>query len=218
MEKKVFLFRKKNPHDNDRDCCAYLSTDVGTFQCGHYFSGIDLEGACYSGGDFPAYEEIDTVLTKKEYQKLIALNKSIRDLKFGIKPGDERYKKGIKLQKQLDVIFERLLSAEAQDFFEDIQTKEMDYLQKQFNLSRYDMKQIFDEYTLDYRDRAVVGGVFENTKELGEEEAWQLGYIGDNSEDPRSRFFDCEAFGEALVDECEQYIQLTNGRCVYLSY
>lgn len=31
-------------------------------------------GSCYSGGEFPEYEEIETILTKDEYEEIISFN------------------------------------------------------------------------------------------------------------------------------------------------
>ena len=41
-----------------------------------------LKGACYSGHEFPAYEDIETVLTKAEYNELIQFDKAINDLGY----------------------------------------------------------------------------------------------------------------------------------------
>ena len=93
----LFLFREKD--SDDRDCCAYIDSKNPRFECNHYFGSVNLNGACYTGHEFPAYEDIETVLTKAEYNELIQFNKAINDLGYGITKGDERYNKGIALAK-----------------------------------------------------------------------------------------------------------------------
>ena len=93
----LFLFREKD--SDDRDCCAYIDSKNPRFECNHYFGRVNLNGACYSGHEFPAYEDIETVLTEAEYNELIQFNKAINDLGYGITKGDERYNKGIAFSK-----------------------------------------------------------------------------------------------------------------------
>jgi hypothetical protein len=113
---------------DDRDCCAYIDAAGPKFECNHYFSSIRLCGSCYSGGKFPEYEEIETILTKDEYEEIISFNIFIKALDYGITKGDNRYKAGIKLIDSIKHIYDKLKSDEAFAFFEDIQKSEMEYL------------------------------------------------------------------------------------------
>lgn len=211
----LFLFRKKD--DDDRDCCAYIEDEPAKFEHS-YFAKLHLDGACYRNSNFPNYEDIETVLTKEEYERLLQFSKDIKDLGFSITIGDARYEKGLQLRKGILDVYDRLKSYEAQDFFEQIQKGEFEYLKNEYGLSSGDIEAIFDEYTLDYRDRAVVQHVFNNAYDLGYKEAFMLDYVTNDDNDPRNRFFDFKKFGEALVEECEQYVQLANDRIVSLSY
>lgn len=65
MSEHLFLYRIKD--SDDRDCCAYVDAAGPKFECNHYFSSINICGSCYFGGEFPEYEEIETILTKDEY-------------------------------------------------------------------------------------------------------------------------------------------------------
>lgn len=76
----LFLFREKD--SDDRDCCAYIDSKNPRFECNHYFGSVNLNGACYTGHEFPAYEDIETVLTKAEYNELVQFNKAINDLGY----------------------------------------------------------------------------------------------------------------------------------------
>ena len=84
-----------------------------------------------------------------------------------------------------------------------------------YNLDEEDVEYIFDSYGLDYRDRGIVSYVFNDAYDLGYEEAYSLGYVKRNS--VSERYFDFEKFGEDLLEE-EQYLELNDGRCVYLNY
>ena len=68
MSEHLFLYRIKD--SDDRDCCAYIDAAGPKFECNHYFSSIDVCGSCYSGSEFPVYEEIETILTKMNMKKL----------------------------------------------------------------------------------------------------------------------------------------------------
>jgi hypothetical protein len=55
--------------------------------------------------------------------------------------------------------------------------------------------------------------VFEDTEELGREEAYELGYVGTDTNNVVEKYFDFEKFGEDLLNE-ENYYQLDSGRIV----
>lgn len=214
MSKYLFLYREKD--SDDRDCCAYIEAENPRWKCDHYFGSIILRGACYSGREFPAYEDIETILTENEYSELIQFNRAIKDLGFGIKKGDERYNKGIELSKGIEHIFDKLNSNEAKEFQEHIIESEIEYLKNEYSLSDKDIEKIFDEYYLDYRDRGIIGYVFNDSSDLGYEEAWSLGYIK-NGDNIAERYFDYEKFGEDLLED-ENYLELDDGRVVSLNY
>ena len=74
MSEHLFLYRIKD--SDDRDCCAYIDAAGPKFECNHYFSSIDVCGSCYSGSEFPVYEEIETILTKDEYEEILTFMES----------------------------------------------------------------------------------------------------------------------------------------------
>lgn len=212
MTKYVFLYKDNS---EDRDCCAYIEARPMRFECGHYFGGVGLHGACYSGGNFVSYENIKTVLTAEEYNQLINFKKEINHLGYGIVKGDERYNKGIELCKAIQPVYDKLLSEEGEDFFKEIIEEEKEYLMNEYNFSEEDVEYIFDNYGLDYRDRGIVSCIFDSVYDCGYEEAYQFGYVDRNS--VAERYFDFEKFGEDLCQE-EGYLELEDGRVVYLNY
>lgn len=194
MSKYTFLYKENG---DDRDCCAYIALKdlrENHLCCDGKFN---IHGACYSsslGGGFhnANYEDIKTVLTKEEYELLC--NPDGTDLTSIIK---------------------KLESEENKALFEEVLEEEKEYLMDEYGFDEEDIEQIFDEYGLDYRDRGVVGCVFDDTYDLGYEEAYSCGYIDRDS--IAERYFDFEKFGEDLL-EGETYMQLSDGRCVILNY
>ena len=212
---KVFLYKEINC--DDRDCCAYIESRPMRFECNRYFGGVILQGSCYCGGEFAPYEEIKTVLTEDEYEALISFNKEIKKNGCGVTVGDERYKKGIELCEGIQYVYDKLNSEENQKIFEEVQEEEIRYLMEEYRLSDEDVEKIFNEYALMYRDRSIVGSIYEDYNDLGYEEAWELGYIKENDL-ISTRYFDTEKFGEDLVNEDNRYLELDDGRIVSLNY
>lgn len=141
------------------------------------------------------YEDIETIiLTEDEYHRLC--NPEGQDLTG---------------------IINKLESDENQKLFQKVIEEEVNWMEDEYGLDKYDIKDIFDEYYLEYRDRGIIGCVFKDAYECGYEEAYSLGYI-DNKNDLTSRYFDFEQFGEDLVRDDSYYYQLRDGRIVCLSY
>ena len=218
MRGKIFLYKEKS---NDRDCVVYIDVKPTEFVCGHYFSSPSPQGSCYSGGDFADYKDIVTVLTEAEYNQFLKFVEDIGALGYCIKEGDERYVKGIELCKAIQPVYNRLLSKENEELFEKIWEEEKEFLMDEYSLDESDIELIFDEYGLDYRDRSVVGCVYKDTYDLGEDEAWSIGIIDSHMKDlgfPYDRYLDYEKFGEDLVNDDERYIELEDGRVVCVNY
>ena len=211
--RKIFLYKE---HLEDRDCCAYIEASPMRWECDHYFGSVILHGACYSKHKFASYEEIKTILTEEEYNQLTKFNDEINALGFGIVKGDERYNKGVELCKEIQPVYDKLLSEAAEEFFEQIQSEEREYLMDEYGLDDDDIDMIFNNYYLDYRDRGVVGCIFKDEYDLGYEEAWALGYVGHN-DSIAERYFDFESFGEDIAND-EYHCQLSDGRIVSLNY
>lgn len=147
----LFLFRLKD--STERDAVHYLDLETGSFECGHYFAGLRITGACFSG--IPnmhelAYNSIETTLTESEIQRLINFNKEINNLGYGIKKGDERYTKGIELRNSIKDILQKLQSVKNEKFFEEIIKSEKEILMEEYNLTIKEVEEIFNEYALDY--------------------------------------------------------------------
>lgn len=139
------------------------------------------------------YDNITTILTREEYHALCNPN------------GDD-----------LTNIIRKLESKENEELFEMVKLEEIEFLKEEYSLSDEDIEYIFNEYRLNYRDRGIVDYVYDNSAELGYEEAYNLGYIKDGDY-ISERYFDYEKFGEDLLED-ERYLELDNGRVVSLNY
>ena len=194
MSKYTFLYKE---NIDDRDCVAYIGLDDLRKKHWCIDGKFNIHGACYSmslGGrnHDVNYEDITTILTEEEFKTLCD-----------------------PCGKDLASIIEKLESNENAELFEQIVEEEKEYLMNEYGFDEEDIDQIFDEYGLDYRDRGIVGCVFDDVEDLGYEEAWSFGYIQRDS--PMEKYFDFEKFGEDLLDS-ETYMQLSDGRCVTLNY
>lgn len=209
MSKYVFLYRITG--EDDRDSCAYLENNPMRFECGHYFGRMILHGSCYCNSDWKDYGDIETILTEDEYNTLRKIDEEFGKLGFGIKPGDERYQKGLALAEKVKLIFDKLNSEEAAEFFRQIIEDEKQIAMNEHGLTEEEVKEAFDNYPLDYQDRSIIGTVFEDSEDLGYEEAYSLGLVEKDS--ITERYFDFEKFGEDLTEE-KMYQELASGKCV----
>ena len=220
MEKIVFVYKENN--SDDRDCVFY--TDVsrinGKLECGHYFPSMGLMGACFSKGlnlENIDFDNITTILTKEEFEQWDKFNKEINNLGYGIKEGDERYQRGRELIKGIQPIIDKLQSEENERLFKKVQEEEIRYLLDNYELDEEEIEYIFDNYGLGYRDRGIVGAIFEDKEEVGQEYMDGTGGLSDLS-DFEKRFFNYEEFGESLVNNNNSYLELPDGRIVSLMY
>ena len=194
MREYTFLFKENGT--NDRDCVKYV--ELKDLKGNHICCDgkFNVHGACFSMSlkeENADYENITTILTEEEYKMLCNPD-----------------------GKDLTSIIEKLESEANTKLFEQIIEEEKEYLMEEYGFDEEDVEQIFDEYYLDYRDRGIVGCVFKDTEDLGYEEAYSLGFV-DNKNSIVERYFNFEKFGEDLLGE-EQYLELADGRCVYLNY
>jgi hypothetical protein len=208
---KVFLYRIKD--SEDRDSLAYIEENPLRFECGHYFGGVNLHGACYCGHTWNAYGEIETILTEAEYNALRKFDQDIGKLGYGIERGDSRYQEGVELCRKIQPVYDRLCSEDAKEFFQNIVAEEKEIVMDEHDLTEDEVEEAFNAYPLDYQDRSIIGCVFEDTEELGREEAYELGYVGTDTNNVVEKYFDFEKFGEDLLNE-ENYYQLDSGRIV----
>lgn len=205
----MFIFKEMNTED--RDCVNYIKRP--TFECGHYFGRLNLQGACFSMSlKFP--ENIKTILTKDEQKQLLNYNVEINKLGHGIKKGSRKYKKGLKLLEGIESIFKKLKSKENEKLFKEVEEEEREYLFDEYQLTEKDINYIFNQYYLEYRDRGCVGAIYRDKDEMGME---LIDCYYPNIVENVKQYFDYKSFAEDLLNN-DNYIELDCDRCVSLNY
>ena len=214
MRNRIFLAKEKN--SDDRDIVKYI--EFNGFECNHYFGGLHIEGACFSGFEKELrdlvennFEELETILTKDEFIKLFKLNDELKSLGYGIEKDSDKYNKGLEIIKEYEnTIEKRLLSNENKELFEKVIADEKEYVKNEYNLSDLEVDDIFENYGLEYQDRAIIGRIFKDFDDMVYEEKFNFGY----DEQP---YFDDESFGYDLL-ESENYYKLDSGKIVSYNY
>ena len=202
---KLFLFKNLV-----NDEIMYLDTKIG-FECDHYFSGLHLCNGCTYGSDFPSYNDIETVLTKDEYNYLIELNNELHNLGYGIVKGDGRYNKGLILIDNINHIINKLIDSEENEkLYNELIKEEIEYLKDEYYFNDEDLEIIFKE--TEYKDRSIINCVYSDVYEFAEEEIDSCF----NVDDAIKPYIDYEKFGNDAIDGYN-YIETSSGRIVYLN-
>lgn len=211
---RIFLAKELN--NNDRDIVKYL--EFNGFECGHYFSGLHIVGACFSGFEKEFrekvktdYENIETILTKEELEQMFELNDELKELGYGIKKNSVKYNKGMEIIKKFEnTIGKKLLSDENKKLFEKVVVDEKEYVKNEYNLTDEEVDEVFDNYELEYQDRAIICTIFDNFYDMVYEEKISFGYNN-------QPYFNNKSFGKDLLS-IRDYYKLKNGKIVYYSY
>lgn len=210
------IFLAKENNTDDRDCVKYI--EFCGFECDHYFGGLHIHGACFCGYEKEIrediknnYENYTTILSKEEFEHLFDISDRIRALGCGIEKGSEKYNEGMALINEYKTTIEPKLLSEANDeLFEKVIKEEKEFVAEEYDLSGDEVDYIFDNYGLEYQDRAIVGCVYDDIDELVENEKWNLGY----NDQP---YFDDEAFANDLLND-DYYLELESGKIVSYMY
>jgi len=212
MSKYTFLYR----HDEE---CAYIELNaIGRFECGHYFASLRISGASWSGKSrFPNYDDVETVLTETEYNRLFTYGEAISELGYGIEKDSARYKLGVTMSESAQNIIDKLNSEENKQFFERIQEDEIRVVQDEWGLSEEEVRYIFDYSPYGYKDRGLISYVWRNAEEMAREYCWSTGVVDNDSF--VSNYIDYEEMGRDFLrdflDE-EQYYELDDYRVVQI--
>lgn len=214
MSEKIFFGKQKN---DDRDCCVYIERPE--FECGHYYSIPSPTGPCYSSGwnedGEYEYDYLDTVLTEEEYNKFRKLCDELSKIGGGLDKDEEKKKladaKAEELNKFID---DYLLSEKAEEFKEKIKQGEIEFMKEEYSLDDKDIEDVYDAYyNEDYFDRGIISCVYDSTYDLAEE------FVDScyNVDDFIKSYIDYEKMGDDMVYS-DDYVELDDGRVVYLNY
>lgn len=216
MSKYLFLYKENNT--DDRDAIKYIDVDgLDKLKCGHYFSGIRICGACFSQDlklNEIDFDNITSILNKEEFTKLAEYDKNIHFLGYGLDKQPEKQEQALLFYKDIEDIIEKLKSVVNMDLFDQVQQDEKEFIYNEFNITPDEVQEIFNAYNLDYKDRAIIGAIYSDFYELGED-TFEL------CEHKIPDFVrDCinfEELGEKVAND-EFYYILDDGRIIYLNY
>ena len=213
---KLFLAKIKN--SDDRDCVFYV--ELRGFECNHYFGGLSLCGACFSGyyDEFKErvennFDTLETIYTKEEMQELFRLNDELNNLGYGIEKDSDKYNKGVEILNKINCMLDKLKSGNNEELFQNVIEEEKEYCMQKYNLSREEIDDIFDNTKDDYHDRSIICAVYEDKEELFKDLVFNglLPEIDDDLID----YIDIDNYVEDKVLIYDCYYTLDDGRIVY---
>ena len=213
MSEKIFFGKQKN---DDRDCCIYI--DRPKFECGHYYHVPTPFGVCYSSnwcedGEYD-YDYLDTVLTKEEYYRFRTLCYELNLLSDGLDKNEDRKKLADAKAEELNKFIDKyLLSAKAIKFAEKIKQGEIEFMKEEYDLDDEDMENIYDYYSEEYFDRAIIGRIFDSSYDVAEESIDNNYNIDDWIKD----YIDYNRMGNDIIRDGD-YVELSDCRIVELCY
>jgi hypothetical protein len=218
IEDRRYLFLGKRGGE-DRDCCIYVDATSLEFECGHYFSGIHFTGACFCGFEKEIFEDMKngtfkTILKEEDLKELMSIEEKISNLGYSIVVDDERYLKGLELQKRYKEFLKKLKTQDAEDLFQEIIKEEKEYCKDEYYLDDEEIEKIFDAYNLDYQDRAIIGCIYRDVEEFGQEMFDICNEVTDNVKS----YIDYESYANDILDEDSNYMKLDDNRVVSFSY
>lgn len=213
------LFLAKIKDSDDRDCVYYA--ELSGFECNHYFGGLHLCGACFCGfeKEFRGlvennFDSLETIYTKEEMEQLFALNDELKGFGYGIEKDSEKYNKGIEVINQMEQLLDKLRSGDNEELFNNIIEEEKEYCMNEYNLSKEEVDDIFEDYNGSYQDRSIICAVYNDNEELFNELKWN-GIIECN--DDLEDYVDKEKYIDDLIYYDSYYKKLEDGRIIYYS-
>lgn len=220
MSEKIFVGRKK---EHDRDACFYV--EKAKFECGHYFSKPHPEGACYSCGwegfnhDSKEYDydNIETVLTKKEYAEFRKLIDELDSFGYCLDKDEEKKKQAqVKADEINKFIDDKLRSKKAELFLNKIAKSEQEYIMKEYDIDEDEFDDILNNYNLDYFDRGIISQVYDDSVSVAERYIDE-GVYG-NVDDKLTYYIDYDKLGYDIIANDECFYELNDGRVVEYNY
>lgn len=208
---KHFLYKVKG--SNDRDDIVYIETsDVGTFECNHYFKTVPLIGNCFLTHEYHEYEKIETYLTKEEYNSIIDYNNNIEMLGYGInKETDERFAKGVQYADKLKPVIEKIKQDSDEYFNHYILETEKEILIEKWNLDKDELEEILINIPANgilFIDRSMIACLYDDKYECAEEYLCSIWGV----ERELLKYFNADAVMDDLRKR--EYRELSSGRVV----
>jgi len=193
MSKKVFVYRVTTDN-RDRDAVAYFELrDLNRAINEGNMKYLGVCGPAYSGGFTDSdYSEVATILTQEQFEGLQA-----RTLTTA----------------QLMIVRDKLLSQEAAEFFAAIVEEEVERVEEEYGIDADEVQELFDNSPYGYTDFGLISCVYDDAADAAEQLSDDVGNIPDHLKN----YVDYDRMGQDMVNDGEQYVELRNGRVVYLN-
>ena len=187
----MLLYRTK---ENDRDCCKYVDIRNGKLHR-DINNDVIVEGACFSTRIYDDYDNIETLLSREEFERLKNAHET---------PDDD-----------FADIIAKLESSDNDGFYEYIQESEIEAIMDEYGVSYNDAHRILSEYPYShaYNDRGIIGCIYRNVNEMGKEVVNMTHNIEDWLED----YIDYDLIGYNEI-EANNAILLDNGQVVEYNF
>lgn len=218
MEK---LFLAKIENSDDRDVVYYL--DFEGIRENGYFSNINLNGSCFFGfkkelldvieNDF---DSLETIYTKEEITKLFELDDELDKVKNCINADKEKiHDRGVKITNEINCLLDKLRSGDNEELFQNVVEEEKVWCMNEYNLSKEEIDDIFDNYNSSYQDRSIIAIIYEDKEDMFDNLRWN-GII--EVSDYLVDYVDKDGYIDSILNEDNTYYELSDGRIVYYNY
>lgn len=215
------LFLAKIENSDDRDVVYYL--DFNGVDKNGYFSNINLNGSCFSGfkkelldiveNDF---DSLETIYTKDEIKKLFELDDELTKYKHDINANKEKVNEMmLKISNDINCMLDKLRSGDNEELFQNIVEEEKVWCMNEYNLSKEQIDDIFDNYNGNYQDRSIICTIYEDKEDMFDNLRWN-GCI--EVSDYLVDYVDKERYISDILEEDNTFYELSDGRIVYYSY
>ena len=216
---KLFLAKIKN--SDDRDVVYYLDFE-GIREDG-YFSNINLNGSCFSGFKKELldiieneFDSLETIYTKEEITKLFELDDELDKVKNCINADKEKiHDRGVKITNEINCLLDKLRSGDNEELFQNVVEEEKVWCMNEYNLSKEEIDDIFDNYNSNYQDRSIIAIIYEDKEDMFDNLRWN-GFI--EVSDYLVDYVDKDGYIDSILNEDNTYYELSDGRIVYYNY
>lgn len=183
----MFAFRIKNEY---RDACVYIRVRKFRNEKEYCF-----EGNCFSGlRKNLNYEDVETMLTEEDFDVILKNDCSANG-----------YRKA-------ENIIRKLESDKAIDFSNKIMREEKEILCEDYDISDYEIEDLFYERDDLYHDRSFIVTVYEDSEELAEETLES--FIDGKILEHLWNYIDLDSYGTDIYYYDNMYYKLNDGRIV----
>ena len=199
------LFLGRHKHNQEM---LYISKNPAEFlpQTG-FFSGIGATSVLGHEWAIPEYKDINTALTKSDYNRLRKFMDDICDIGYIESETDPKYNEALILYKDVKDVYDKLGESKNLELLEICNNAKRITDKNQYPLSEYDYELILDDKD---PGEIMILKIFEDDYDLGRDYVEHT-----NTPEMIKNFIDYSLLGRKLIDEeYAEYIELEDCRIV----